>query len=489
MVASIKKVKRKLGDLPFPVKISVVYIICSILQKGIAFIAVPIYTRLVSPEEYGIYSLYQSWISVLSVFATLHMWKYLYSNGMLKYEERKDDFTSALIGLSSVLTICVFLGFLIFKDWFLYFSGLPLFVVLLMFIEIFFQPSYEYWCSRNRFEYRVKLYAITAIIISFSTPIVSIFLIMIGKNKGIHTLGSLLVFGKMFCSVFVYIIIMLYLLRKSKKVFDKKIWNYALKYNVPLVPHFLSGIILAQSDRIMIGAMCGKSSTAIYSVAYSVASVMLIANSAIMDSIIPWTYKKLRNADYTKLPFISSISLIIVSGVNIIIVICAPEIIALMAPVEYQEAIYIIPPVAISNVFIFMFNLFANIEYFHEETKLVTIASCIAALTNIILNYICIKLFGFIAAGYTTVLCYIIYAFCHYCFMRHVLRKNTIKSNVYNSHILWSISITSLIIALIIVVLYPYFWMRAMLLIIIVIFLVAFRKKFVKIIKDIKQNE
>ena len=107
----------------------------------------------------------------------------------------------------------------------------------------------------------------------------------------------------------------------------------------------------------MIGSLCGTSETAIYSVAYSVASVLLIVNAAVMDTIIPWTYKSLQKHEYGKLPYVSAAGLFLIAALNLLVGLCAPEIIQIMAPAEYQEAVYIIPAVAISNVFIFMFNL------------------------------------------------------------------------------------------------------------------------------------
>ena len=160
-----------------------------------------------------------------------------------------------------------------------------------------------------------------------------------------------------------------------------------------------------------------------------------------------------------------------------------------MAPEEYQIAKYIIPPVAISNVFIFMFNLYANIEYFYEETKLVAIASCFSAIANIILNYIFIKKFGFIAAGYTTVACYILYALCHYIFMRHVLRKNGISSNVYNNFVLWAIGILATIIAILMIVIYPYFIVRIAIVVLALIFVLIYHKKIIGFFIQIKKDK
>ena len=80
-------VKKKYLLLPIPLRTSVIYMLCSVLQKGISFLVVPIYTRMVATDQYGIYSLYQSWDSILCIFATLNMWNYLFSKGMIKYEK------------------------------------------------------------------------------------------------------------------------------------------------------------------------------------------------------------------------------------------------------------------------------------------------------------------------------------------------------------------------------------------------------------------
>lgn len=480
---------KKIKSLPVAVRTSILYLLCSILQKGVAFIAVPLYTRLVLPEQYGVYSLYQSWDSVLSIFATLNMWNYLYSNGMLKYERRKDEFTSALIGLSCLLTTILLVIFLLGWKTFLKFSGLPLAALILMFFDFYLRPSYEYWAARQRFEYDVKKYAVSAIFITVSTPIVSICLIFLARKYLPEYTGVAIISGKVLCASLVYLVVMYAILRKKSCVIDKEIWRFALKFNMPLIPHFLSTVILAQSDRIMIGAMCGTDQTAIYSVAYSVASVLLIVNSAVMDVIIPWTYKALQAKDYQKLPYVSILGLVIVAALNLFIGLLAPEIIKIMAPGEYQYAVYIIPAVAISNVFIFMFNLFANIEYFYEETKLVTAASCIAAIANVILNYIFINLYGFIAAGYTTLVCYIFYALSHFCFMKYVLKKYAGGVAVYPAKMLWGIALSSVAIAISIIGLYQFVFVRFFIAILGVAVIGVNSKKFVRLFISIKKTE
>ena len=72
-------------------------------------------------------------------------------------------------------------------------------------------------------------------------------------------------------------------------------------------------------------------------------------------------------------------------------------------------------------------------------------ASVIGAALNILLNYIFIPKFGFIAAAYTTVFCYALFAVGHYLLHRLILKKQGVKERVFNSKLifLYSAAVTS----------------------------------------------
>ncbi|MFQ8854325.1 MAG: hypothetical protein ACLR8A_07610 [Bacteroides caccae] len=69
----------------------------------------------------------------------------------------------------------------------------------------------------------------------------------------------------------------------------------------------------------------------------------------------------------------------------------APELIKIFATDDYLDAIYVIPPVAMSIYFIFLYVVFANVEFYFEKTIFATIVSGIAAVMNIGMNYIFLK--------------------------------------------------------------------------------------------------
>ena len=77
MTKLIYMIKNRYLSMPLPVRVAILYMFCSVIDRGIAFIVVPIYTRMVSSEQYGFYSVFQSWESIFSIFATLNMWNYL----------------------------------------------------------------------------------------------------------------------------------------------------------------------------------------------------------------------------------------------------------------------------------------------------------------------------------------------------------------------------------------------------------------------------
>ena len=60
---------QKYKDMSQPVKASFWFTVCNILNKGIALISTPVFVRILTTDEYGDYSVFQSWYSILVIFA------------------------------------------------------------------------------------------------------------------------------------------------------------------------------------------------------------------------------------------------------------------------------------------------------------------------------------------------------------------------------------------------------------------------------------
>lgn len=432
----MKELFSKYRNMPAQIKASQWYLICSFITKGIAFITTPIYTRMMSTSEFGRYNVFVSWYAIIIVFVTLKLSDGVYTQGLIKFDDRRDVFSSALQGLTLSLTIGWFAVYLLFKDFWNSLLHLTFSEMTAMFVTMWTVTVFNFWASEQRVLLRYKRLVISTLCVAIITPITTILIMRCSTDKVVTRIWVSAIISLLFYSWMFFAQI-----RRGKYFFSKEIWKYAIAFNLPLVPHYLSQTILHSADRIMIERMAGNSSSGIYSLAYSVSLIMLIFNTSLLNTLNPWIYERIKNKEYKRMESIAYPSLVFIALVNIALIAFAPEAVRLFAPAPYYEAIWIIPPVAMSVFFQFMYSLFADFEFYYEKPLYITIATMIGALLNVLLNYIFIRLFGYIAAGYTTLVCYIVYVFMHYFFMMKICKSTLNGAKPYQLKTLLLISV------------------------------------------------
>ena len=248
---------------------------------------------------------------------------------------------------------------------------------------------------------------------------------------------------------------------KGKTFFHKEYWRYALVFNIPLIPHYLSNYILSQSDRLMIGRMVGNREAAFYSIAYTISTMMTLIMTAINSSLTPYIYKAIDEEREKSIKKVTEPVIILIAGLCILTMGFAPEVILVFAGGKYMEAVYVIPPIAASVFFIFIYSLFSNIEYFYRKTFFIAIATSISALINLVLNYIFIGIYGYYAAGYTTLICYICLAIIHYIFYKKILNKEMkVFKELYNIRLIVATAIGIIFTMLVMVLVYDFLVIR-----------------------------
>ena len=133
------------------VKAGIWFTLCNFLQKGISFLTMPIFTRIMTTEEYGQYSVYNSWHSIITIFATLNLSYYVFNKGLVKYEGERDQFVVSIQSLSSSLTTALFILYIIFRDTVNVYVGMSTTMMVCMMVQLLFEPSILYWTARKRF--------------------------------------------------------------------------------------------------------------------------------------------------------------------------------------------------------------------------------------------------------------------------------------------------------------------------------------------------
>ncbi|WP_438434527.1 lipopolysaccharide biosynthesis protein [Gorillibacterium sp. sgz500922] len=477
------KITNRYKSLSEPVKASLWFAISNILQKGIVLFSTPIFTRLLTADEYGSYSVFQSWYGVLTILATMNLFLGGYGRGLIEHEKDKNRLTSSLLELSTLLTTVVLAIYLSdIKLWTTTLNLSPMLMVA-MFIELYTLPAYEFWATSQRYEFKYRKLVCISILMSIGSIVLGIIAVMIFPQKLEARIYSDAVF-----KVVVGLSLYIHIIKNGDYRIEKKYWIYGLRFNIPLIPHYLSSMILNLSDRIMINNMVGSSAAAKYSVSYTIGMMMQLITNAINNSFTPYTFTAIRDKSYEKLRKNANVLYIFVGTITIASMAFAPELIMVFAGKQYYEAIWVIPPIATSVYFIFLYSLFNNVEYYFKKTKFIAIASTICAILNLILNYILIPYYGYYAAGYTTLVCYILYTIMHYIFMKIICVKENIdvkllydvKGMVLSSSIVVGIMLLMIFTYKVVIVRYSF-------IVCLLALVVLSRKKLIMIIKMFKK--
>jgi O-antigen/teichoic acid export membrane protein len=414
--------KERYKNAPIQIRAAIWLTICSFLQRGISVITTPIFTRLLTTAEYGEFNVFQSWSGILCVIVTLYLPWGVFEQGLVKFEKKRDEFVSSLQILLLSMVILWGIIYALFRDFFNGIFSMETNEMIPMIIMMWTSSVFCFWSATKRVDYDYKSIVILTIIVSVMKPLTGIIMVLNSTNKVLARIWGLCIVEFIsYSGLFVSQV------RKSKNKISAKICKYALKFNIKLVPHYLSQTLLNGADRIMIERMVAVDAAGIYSLAYSVSQIMSVFNSALLQTISPWNYRKIKKKEFGEICKITYPAMIFVAVINLAVILVAPEIVCIFAPEEYMEAIWVIPPITMSVFFVFMYGLFSFVEFYYEKTAYMSVATVIGATLNVLLNYFAIGWFGYYAAGYTTLICYMIYAVCHYINMKNCLKKENIK--------------------------------------------------------------
>ncbi len=479
----MRKLLNKWKSIPLGARISLAYTVCSILQRCLSFITLPLFSRLLTTEQYGDLTNYHSWHSLLSIFLTLNLAYGSFGKAMVKYDNDRYGYISSVEGICLVLSV-VFLGlYLPFQSFWNKWFELPTSIMIFMIIEILCSTATSLWCGKQRFEFKYISVIFVTLLLAVVSPVLAYFMVINTTEKGYarimgYCLTTVAVGGFFFVRNAII----------GKKIYNRDYWKYALGFNIPLLSYYLSQMIFNQSDRIIISHILGKDKAAIYGVTYSLATILTFVLNAINNSYIPWFYDKLKNNRAQENRKISLAIACIMGLLLMGVVWFAPEIILILAGEKYTGAIYVVPPVATSVLLLLYTQFFINIEFYYEDKKSLVFASMGSALVNITLNWLFIEKYGLIAAAYTTLLSYVIFAISNYLAMKKIMNKLQIKDTSFDYKQLLCLLLFFVVVAVWGVCMYGSLIIRVIITIIVLLIVIFKRNFFIKYFLDASSN-
>lgn len=371
----------------------------------------PILTRFLSPEDYGIVAMYLFALGIAAPFLGNNL--SLLALKKASSLEKKDLSTFIWTGftLVGIISLVVFLV-----------SQLPFLRPLIS--EAIFLPENWIWvvligaASQNitttlltYFQAKTQplRYAIFQVGQSILIVILSLSLV---AGFDMHWQGRVIAIA---ASLFLFAIIALICFLKilDFSAPSKKVSLEIVSSGVPLILHSLGFIIMSMVDRYLVSKLVGIGPAGVYMVAVQFASVMYMVGDGLYKATSPWVFQKLsdQGADSSR---VLKINLAKVSGVIFLIAglwaFVAPYAIEIFAGKDFHDAGDIVRPLIFAWTFYAVQQQFSNFFYHANRTLTLGLISGGITIFNVVITYIFIAKWGLPAAPYATLISFCIWA-------------------------------------------------------------------------------
>ncbi|WP_073200473.1 lipopolysaccharide biosynthesis protein [Gracilibacillus kekensis] len=385
-----------------------IYVSSTILNAAVPFFLIPIYTRNMSTEDYGLFSMFQMVLLIFGPVVGLS----IHGAVTRQYFERdKIDFAkyvtnTLLVLLSSTVIISVLnsvFSNIIFNltdlNWrwiqlaILVAASQFLFQVVLVLFQVQHQP------------YKYGAFLISQ---SMLNGILSIVLVV---NFNMGWQGAVLGLS---ISYILYGFIGIFIIKSQKLLKFQYSYSYikhAIKFGVPLIPVVLGMALINVSDRLFIKNIVGIEAAGIYTIGYQISMILMIVINSFNKAWVPWFFERLkldqlivrkRIVKFTYFYFIIVIVAAVVLGI------LSPYIISFYVAEEFHDASKFVLWISIGYAFNGMYKMMTNYVHYAQKTHLNFGVMIIVVPLNLILNNLFITHFGAIGASYASALSFLL---------------------------------------------------------------------------------
>lgn len=388
------------------------YTIGNVLSKGINFLTLPVFSRILLKEEFGVFNVFMSYDAILAVIIGLGLHMSLRS-AKADFEDRIDEYTAS-ISLIYMINLIVLCGLLAMDSLggrvisrLLNMPELALFLLIMYGFASGIITFFNVYVSLN---YDYKSYLKVALFNSLGNVSLSLLLI-ITVFRFHKDIGRII--GAVSVAFVLSIFILLKLYKKAFPHIRIDYWKYALKISIPIVPHGIAQVLLSQFDRIMISNMVGNAATAVYSLAGNIKLILVIITDSISNAWSTWFFEKMKKKRILEIQKRSIQLCLMFVLFTVILMSVAPEIILIIGGRQYENSKYVAIPMIIDAFILFLYSVIVQAEYYTKKTNYIMAGTMVAAIINIVTNYVFIAEYGYLAAAYTTLFSYSVYLVLH----------------------------------------------------------------------------
>lgn len=380
-----------------------------ICTQLVTFLLLPLYTKILTTEEYGTVDLVITYSSLLVPFITLAL-----EQGLFRFlidvrndKKRVSEYISTTFFVTGIISICIIVILGVVKlitnnILFFYFS----LVLLGSIISAISLQLLRGLGDNIGYAFASSLSGIIQVILNV------IFLIGLNLKAPGMMLATFL--GNLSCGIFLMLRCSLFKVVRFKYV-KKHIFLEMFKYSFPLIPNQISWWALNASDKVIVQAFIGVSGNGLIAVANKFSGVFInfanVFNVSWTESAVLHIHDDDAQEFFNKT--INSVFKLFLSACCLIIVFI-PFIFPVMINSQYNETYGLIPIFMLSSLCNIIVGLYGVIYVAFKKTKEISKTAIYAAILNIISHLILVKLIGIYAAPISTLIGYGVMAIYRY---------------------------------------------------------------------------
>lgn len=385
------------------IKNTIIILLGKFCTQFLSFFLLPLYTSILSANEYGIYDLIVTYVALFVPVISLQIEMAIFRELIdvrSNCEKISKIISSGIFSVVLQFVIC-FIGYYLISI----FINIPyknyiiLNILAVMVSNVFMQIARG--LGKN------VEYSISSVIAGVSTILLNIlFLVVLKFNVEGMIISSIL--SNILAAIYIFISCKLYKKIKYSSV-SKRTIHKLLKYSLPLVPNGLIWWIINVSDRTIISIFLGTGANGIYAVSNKFSSILMQIFNIFNLS---WTESaSLHINDEGKNEFFSGVfnkTLKYSLVVCLLIIVTLPFLFNILISQSYSEAYIYIPILLIGMIFNIIVSFLGSIYVAKKLTKEVAKTSFGAGVLNILINVFLVKYIGIFAAAISTVLAFLI---------------------------------------------------------------------------------
>lgn len=381
-----------------------IYGIGDTVNKLIAILSVPLFTRYLTPADYGVAGILAVANTLLLSICDLGL-----TSGIARYFHEDVKRRSLLVSTAQImlisLTLIIALIALPFRDQIslIFFKSASYgYIVLLSLMTLPLAISVSAPLMQIRLEEKPKVYTFFSLLNVISGLVMSVVFIVILRH-GIKGMFESLFLNAALQAVLVGI----YALRQNKPVFSYELFKKMFVFGSPFILNGIFIWVINWADRVILSRFTNLSEVGLYSMSYAVGMAIMLPIGAFSSSWMPFftSVAKDENAKHLYAKSLTYYGLVVGFFV-LVISIFGRDYFEFFTPSQFHGAYLAVPLIALAYAFQGSFSITAVSSFLSKKTIYDVYAVAIAMVVNIGLMFLLIPHYGRVGAAWATMISY-----------------------------------------------------------------------------------